>query len=112
MRGAEIAGVGELGVGEARFHFGMAIGAELLRRRSHITRAFVLGVTLDTPARRLVEGGRDRAGKPGQPGRLAARLNQAGGVLDVVVDMGVASLAGVVADRDERLDVASLAIVL
>src|SRR5690606_13964378 len=112
MRLAEVAGVAECGVGQPRVESAVAVGTEFLARRLHPPGALVLGVAVGAGAwPRLAE----RVGYLPLHG-IAPRQRAAGERLArlrrVVGDILVAGQAGLVAHRDERLDVACLALVL
>src|SRR5215217_6864926 len=97
MGAAEIRRIAEARVGHAFAKAAMAVGAETLRRRRHLLRPLMLGMAIDAAARRKIErllhGEADAApGAEVRPGAgEAARIG-------MVVDVGVAGLAGLVAD--------------
>ena len=99
----------EPGLREAAAQIGMAVGAELLRRRRHALRAFMLGMAFDATAGGLPDRVANRLLEAAEAGELRRRplhLRER----SMVMDVGVAGLAGIVLHRLERLDVAGLAI--
>src|SRR3546814_18501082 len=111
MGGAEIAGIGKLGIRQLFLQRRVAIAAETLGGRRHLGRALMLGMAFDAAAgrdvERFLEGELDLA--PGGEARLGARqAERVGGV----VDAGVAILAGGGGPRLQRPSVAPPAVVL
>src|SRR3546814_247930 len=90
MGGAEIAGIGKLGIRQLFLQRRVAIAAETLGGRRHLGRALMLGMAFDAAAgrdvERFLEGELDLA--PGGEARLGARQAERVGV---VVDAGVAN---------------------
>ena len=109
MRRAEIAGVGKFGIRQLLLQGRVALAAEALRRRRHPRRAFMLGMALDAAARRnverLLEGELDLA--PAGEVRPCARQAER---IGMIVDAGVAVLAGGIAHRLEGFDVNAVAL--
>ena len=70
----------------------------------------MLGVAIDAAAGVLAEESGDALLEPAEAGEVGRRPLQPPEI-GMVVDRGVAGFAGFVADRDEGLDVAGLAIV-
>jgi hypothetical protein len=89
----------------------MAVRAETLRRRRHLLLSLMLGMAFDAAARRQVERLLEGELDPPPAAEIGPGPSQPERV-GMVVDSFVAGLAGGVADRLERLDVAGGAIVL
>ena len=109
MRSAEIARVRHPCVGQPAIHVGMTIGAETLRRSGHRTRALMLGMTIDTAPGGAVKGSGDAQLGGAESVGLSARPAEAvrrGMVVRVVMTGDT----GGIPNRDERLDMAGLAI--
>ena len=110
MRGAEIAGVEQFGIGQPLAEIAMAIGAELLRRRRHLPRAFMLGMAFDAASLRNVESaGKGKLDLTAQPRRSLGTGKPLG--IGMIVNIGVAGGAGIVAHRDEGFGVTGLTII-